>query len=195
MEAYVFAEWKRVRINVDYHVAVDHHYYSVPYQLFGKELDVRMTAATVECFYQGRRVASHARRALPHRHTTVAEHMPAAHRAYAEWTLQRILHGTGKAGPSTRALAERIIASRLHPQQAYRLCLGLLRLAKEYGDVRLEAACARALRVQAISYTSVKSILKTGLDKEPAPVGETKGRPIAHANIRGPEAFRGESPC
>jgi transposase len=194
-EPYVFAEWKRVRINVDYHVAVDHHYYSVPYQLFGKELDVRMTATTVECFYQGRRVASHARRALPHRHTTVAEHMPAAHRAYAEWTPERILHWTGKAGPSTRTLAEMIIAARLHPQQAYRSCLGLLRLAKEYGEARLEAACARALRVQAISYTSVKSILKTGLDKEPAPASEAKNRPIAHGNIRGPEAFRGESPC
>ena len=195
LEPYVFAEWKRVRINVDYHVAVDHHYYSVPYQLFGKELDVRMTAATVECFYQGRRVASHARRAAPHRHTTVAEHMPAAHKAYAEWTPERILHWTSKAGPSTRALAEKIIASRLHPQQAYRSCLGLLRLAKEYGEVRLEAACARALRVQAISYTSVKSILKTGLDNEPTPAGETKSRPIAHVNIRGPEAFRGEFPC
>jgi transposase len=195
LEPYVFAEWKRVRINVDYHVAVDHHYYSVPYQLFGKELDVRITAATVECFYQGRRVASHVRRTLPHRHTTVAEHMPAAHKAYAEWTPERILQWTAKAGPSTRALAETIIASRLHPQQAYRSCLGLLRLTKEYGEVRLEAACTRALRVQAISYTSVKSILKTGLDKELAPVTATTSRPITHDNIRGPEAFRGESPC
>jgi len=195
VEPYVFAEWMQVRINVDYHVAVDGHYYSVPYQLFGKELDVRMTATTVECFYQGRRVASHARRALPHRHTTVAEHMPAAHKAYAEWTPERILHWTAKAGPSTRALAEAIIASPLHPQQAYRSCLGLLRLTKEYGEVRLEAACARALRVQARSYTSVKSILKTGLDHEPEPAVETTSRPIAHANIRGPQAFRGESPC
>jgi len=71
LESYVFAEWMRVRINVDYHVAVDSHYYSVPYQLFGKELDVRMTTTTIECFYQGRRVASHVRRDLQHRHTTV----------------------------------------------------------------------------------------------------------------------------
>ena len=120
--------------------------------------------------------------------------MPPAHKAYAEWTPERIVDWTAKAGASTRALAERIIRSRDHPQQAFRSCLGLMRLGKIYGEDRLEAACARVLRVNAISYTSVKSVLKTGLDREPMRAAATT-IPIDHSNIRGAEYYEGERPC
>ena len=195
LERYAYAEWKRVRLNVDYHVAVDRHYYSAPYQLFGKALDVRITTTTVECFFQGRRVASHVRDRCPYRFTTVAAHMPPAHKAYAEWTPERIVNWTAQAGRSTRALAERILASRRHPQQAFRSCLGLMRLGKVYGEDRLEAACARALRVEAASYTSVKSILKTGLDREPARERAGTTPLIAHPNLRGAAYYDGEPGC
>ncbi|MFN3077409.1 MAG: IS21 family transposase [Alphaproteobacteria bacterium] len=194
-ERYNYAEWKRVRINVDYHVAIDEHRYSVPYQLFGRELDVRTTAATVECFYKGRRVASHVRSRLRYKFTTVTGHMPPAHQGFAEWTPERIVAWTAQSGPSTRAVAETIIASRVHPQQAFRSCLGLLRLGKTYSPERLEAACARALHYQAISYTSVKSILKMHLDQEPLRPGQAAEPMPDHPNIRGAAYYEAEHTC
>jgi transposase len=195
VERYTYAEWTRARINVDYHVSIDGHRYSVPYQLFGRELDVRTTATTVECFHKGCRVASHVRSRLQYKFTTVTSHMPPAHQGFAEWTPERIVAWTAQSGPATRAVAEHIIASRLHPQQAFRSCLGLLRLGKTYGPERLEAACARALRYQAMSYTSVKSILKNSLDREPLRVNEASVPSPDHPNIRGAAYYDGERAC
>lgn len=193
-ERYVYAEWKRVRVNIDYHLEVDGHYYSVPYQLIKRELDVRLTANTIECFHKGRRVAGHVRSWLRGRHTTITAHMPKAHQGYAEWTPERVIQWTTQAGPATRAVAEHILASRPHPQQAFRSCLGIMRLGKSYGRERLEAACQRALRFQATSYTSVKSILKNGLDTVPQEEG-LESPPIAHPNIRGAAYYEGEPTC
>ena len=139
---YVFAEWKRVRVNLDYHVEVDGHYYSVPHALVRRQLDVRLTARTVECFHRGQRVASHVRSPHRGRHTTAAEHMPEKHRRMGDWTPDRFIEWAGKIGPDTVALITAVLARR-HPQQAYRSCIGLQRLAKCYGDARLEAAAAR----------------------------------------------------
>jgi len=108
------------------------NYYSVPYQLRGRELDVRVTAHTVEGYHKGQRVASHARSQEKGRHTTVLAHMPKAHQAYAEWTPDRIAHWTGQAGPSTRRLVEEIMADRPHPEQGFRSCMGIMRLGKIY---------------------------------------------------------------
>jgi len=194
-ERYVYAEWKKARVSIDYHLEVDRHYYSVPYQLYGRELDVRLTATTVECFHKGVRVASHLRSFLPGRHTTVKEHMPKAHQSYAEWTPERVIAWTTQAGPFTKSLAEKILASRLHPQQAFRSCLGLMRLGKIYGSARLEAASKRALTFQATSYRSVNAILKSGLDKEELATEAENSPPIAHPNIRGSGYFEGEPAC
>jgi transposase len=194
-QRYVYAEWKKARVNIDYHVEVDRHYYSVPYQLYGREMDVRLTAKTVECFHKGHRVASHARSFLIGRHTTVKEHMPKAHQIYAEWTPERVIRWTTKAGPAARGVAECILQSRLHPQQAYRSCLGLMRLGKTYGDSRLEAACIRALRYKTTSYTSVKSILKNGLDSTPLEETVIVSKPIEHPNIRGSAYYEGNKKC
>jgi transposase len=184
---YSFAEWLKARVNIDYHVEVDGHYYSVPYALIKEPLDIRLTATTVECLHKGQRVASHVRSSERGRHTTVAEHMPKSHRAYAEWTPQRLVSWAAKTGPATAALAEAILASRAHPQQGYRSVLGLIRLAKSYSPERLEAACARALATNACQYKSVASILKTGLDRQPLPEPRTSQRPLLpdHDNIRG----------
>lgn len=183
--AFEFAQWKKARVNIDYHVEVEKHYYSVPYQLLKQQLDVRLTATTVECFHKSKRVASHPRSWRKAGHTTLDEHMPKAHQEYAGWTPQRLINWAAKAGPDTAAVVERILASRAHPQQGFRSALGLLRLGKVYGQERLEAACTRAIAGQAWTYKSVASILKTGLDRQPLPEAKTPSVPIAHRNIRG----------
>jgi len=186
-----FACWKKARVNIDYHIEVERHDYSVPYTLVRQEVDVRLTAATVEVFAQRQRVASHRRDHRPGRYTTVTAHRPKAHREYAEWTPERLVRWADQTGPSTAALVERILATRPHPQQGYRSCLGILRLGKTYGADRLEAACRRALAIGGFSYKSVDSILKRGLDQQPLPdpTHSTESTPPPHANLRGPAYY------
>lgn len=183
-QAYAFAEWKKARVNIDYHVEVERHYYSVPYRLVKKQIDVRLTSNIVECFHKNRSVCCHRRSFLPGRHTTVKEHMPKAHQKWLDWTPARFVRWAQSIGPNTGKLIEQVLDSRRHPQQGFRSCLGILRLAKSYGDHRLEAAARRALIIGATSYTSVASILKQGLDKKAlTPVGSELQ--IEHDNIRG----------
>jgi len=139
---------------------------------------VRYSTSTVECFHKGQRVASHVRSYLKGRHTTVTEHMPANHREYAKWTPQRLINWAQKTGPACASLIEQLLQRRKHPQQAFRSCLGIMRLGKSYGDDRLEAACRRALLVGAYSYKSIESILRKGLDRQ-------QPQNIEHDNIRG----------
>jgi transposase len=190
-ERFVYGEWKRATVNLDYHVELDHHYYSVPYQLAHHEVELRSNALTVEVFHQGKRVASHVRSRQRGGFTTNPEHMPVAHRQHAEWTPERITAWAGKTGPHTRALAEAILAERKHPEHGYRSCLGIMRLAKRYGAERVEAACHRALVVGARSYTRVESILRAGLDAAPLPEPATPATPgVDHENVRGPDYYQ-----
>ena len=186
---YVFATWKKVRVNIDYHIEVERHYYCVPYQLVKLQLDARISAHTVELFNRGKRVASHRRSNLPGRHTTIAEHMPRPHREYAEWTPKRLLEWAQQSGPQTAQLVSHILTSRRHPQQGFRSCLGILRLGKTYSSQRLEAACQRALTIGSTSYKSVESILKHNLDSQPLPKSAAPSLPLDHDNLRGPDYF------
>lgn len=183
---YVFAQWRLARVHIDYHVAVDEHYYSVPYTLIGQQLDVRLTAYTIEVFRRGQRVASHTRSHDKGKHTTLPEHMPVAHREYAHWTPARLIAWAGKTGPATAKLVETLMARRAHPQQAFRACLGIMRLGKTYGDDRLEAACVRALQLGAHSYRSLESILRRGLDQQELALDSSSTPSPAHDNVRGP---------
>ena len=187
-ERYVFAQWKKVRVNIDYHVEVERHYYSVPHALVGRQLDARITANTVECIYRGQRVASHVRSELKGRHTTADEHMPEKHRRMGRWTPERFTRWAENIGPNTGALITTVLGSRRHPQQAFRSCLGILRLAKSYGDARLEAAARRALAIGANSYRSIESILNHRLDEHP-PEPIEPAAPIEHHNIRGSDYY------
>ena len=187
--AYEYAEWKKVRVNIDYHVAIDKHYYSVPYQLVKAELDARIAANTVELFAKGKRVASHRRSGQAGRHTTVTAHMPKAHRDYAEWTPDRLVRWASDTGRGTAKLVETLLSSKPHPQHGFRACLGILRLGKRYGGQRLEAASRRALAIGACSYKSVESILKNGLDKKPLPAVTVESPAIEHDNLRGPDYY------
>ncbi len=186
---YVYAVWKRVRVNIDYHVEVEGHDYSVPYVLVKQTLDVRLTDHTVECFHHRQRIASHVRSPLKGRHTTVAEHMPKAHREYAEWTPERLVRWAEQTGSATAGVVGHILANRPHPQQGFRSCLGILRLGERFGAERLEAACARALRLNACRYKSIESILQRGLDRQALPEQQCLDLPAAHDHLRGPGYF------
>jgi transposase len=188
-EPYEYAEWKKARVHIDYHVAVEGHYYSVPHALIKKQLEVRITENIIECFYRGNRVASHRRSQQKGRHTTASAHMPEAHRQAGEWSPQRLSSWAAKTGPATEKLITTVLTSRRHPQQAYRSCLGILRLGKAYGDARLEAACRRALILSSHSYKSIESILKHRLDDKPLAEQQELALPEDHDNIRGPSYY------
>jgi transposase len=185
---YVYAEWKRVRAAFDYHVEIDHHYYSVPHALVGQELWARFGAATVEVFHRSVRVASHVRSYQHGVHTTFGDHMPRSHRAHAEWSPARLINWGASIGANTCAVVEHLLKSKPHPEQGYRACLGLLALARQYGQGRLEAASALAVKLQSPTRKSVLSILKTGRDQRPPVTPEQLDLP-EHANVRGPKYY------
>ena len=187
---YEFALWPKAKVSIDYHLEVDRHYYSVPYRFIGETCDVRLTAAVVEIFLRSRRIASHLRSYRRGGFTTDSSHMPESHRRHLEWTPSRIVSWGQKVGPATGEFAEGVLKSKPHPEQGFRSCLGIMRLGKQYGDDRLEAACKRALSARAFSYRSVESILKTGLDRQPLPE-QPRVRPhLMHENVRGPNYYR-----
>lgn len=183
------ARWSKAKVNIDYHVAVDRHFYSVPYSLIHRQLDVRLTARTVELFLEGKRVAAHPRSHQPGQFTTVAEHRPKSHQRYLEWTPGRLIDWAGRTGPHARQVVEQILASKPHPEQGFRSCLGIMRLGKGVGNERLEAACRRALRLGACSYRSIRSILENGLDRQSDEPELALNSPT-HENVRGQLYYR-----
>jgi transposase len=188
-QRYVMAEWKTVRANIDYHVEIDRHYYSVPYQFAGQQLEARYTATTIEIFHGGKRIASHTRSSAAYRHTTVLEHMPKSHQAHVEWSPSRLIHWGETVGSATAEIIRTILASKPHPEMGYRACLGILRLAKTYSNERLEAASQRALQLQACSYSSLRSILKRSLDRQTTLDLETGKPGPRHENVRGADYY------
>jgi len=187
---YEFARFQKCRVNIDYHVEVGGHYYSVPHSLVRQEVWARITRHGVEILHGGRRVAAHARSRLKGKHTTVAEHMPAAHRAHMEWTPGRLLNWGASIGPSTAAIVKYQLTNKPHPEMGYRACLGLLSLERKYSRARLEAACQRALAIGSPTRRSVLSILEAGLDQQPAlPITLTEWHAPEHENVRGPDYY------
>ncbi len=183
--AYEFADWEKPRVGLNYHVEFDDHHYSVPYTLYGHELDLRATASTIEIFRGGRREASHARSDVKHGYSTKAEHMPKGHREYAERTPERLIAWAKTVGPMTAAVVEEIMLSRAHPQQGFKACWGIMNLRRDYEDKRIEKACARAKERRACSYRSVAAILKNNLDKDESPLVEQQSHLPLHENLRG----------
>ena len=184
LQRYEFAEWKIATAGIDYHVEVTGHYYSVPYQHARQKVDVRFTGTTVEIFRKGERIACHPRAHSKGRHSTLDAHLAPAHQKVAGWNSQRFLDWAGKIGPHTQAAIDHLLRARAHPQQGYRAALGILRLAKSCGNDRLEAACERAIRIGSISWRSIDSILKNGLDRQVNKPAQAS-LPLSHANVRG----------
>jgi len=189
--SYEYAEWNKARVNFDYHIEVDDHYYSVPYQLLRERLDVRLTVTAIEAFHKGERVAAHARSYVKGGYTTLKEHMPPKHRAYAEWSPARFVHWAGKIGEATARLVEQVLATRAYQEQAFRSCMGIIQLSRSYEPERVEAAAQRALKYNTCSYRSMKAILSSGLDQQ-RDTPECSGQmslPL-HQNIRGQEYYQ-----
>ena len=184
---YEYAEWKRATLGADYHVEVDGHHYSIPYRLIRQKVDIRITRQTIECFHRGVRVASHLRSEARGESTTIKEHMPLSHQRYLDVTPAQILSRAERIGPDVVALTRALLEK--NPYLGMRSSLGVLRLAKEYGDKRLCRACQRAIAIEAISYKSVGSILKTGLDGAPLPATLPCTPPVRHENLRGSHYF------
>jgi transposase len=185
---YEFASWKRATVSIDYHVEFERHFYSVPFKHVHQRVDVRSTANVIEVFLAGQRVASHRRSYRPG-YTTCPEHMPAAHRAHAGWTPSRLVSWGNAVGEPVGRLVEHILSSRPHPEHGYRACMGLRRLVGRYGPERVVAACERALAIKAVSFRSVDSILKNGLDRV-AMEAKPERAPVAHGNVRGADYYR-----
>jgi transposase len=190
LERYQYAEWVNAKIHIDYHFVFDDHYYCVPYQYIHHPVEIRATSKTVECFYQGKRIAAHARSHVRYGFTTLKEHMPPAHLAHAEWTPERMKRWAKKIGQKTSEFIDRMIASRAFPQQAFRACLGLLRLGNRFGEERLENACTIALSVGATRYQQVESILKKRLDTLTHSHDQNESIISDHENIRGSKYYK-----
>ena len=187
---YEYAEWRKATVNIDYHIEVEGHYYSVPFRLMREKLDVRLNAATIEALHKGERVAAHAKSSVKGAHSTLKEHMPPEHRFYAEWSPSRFIQWAGNTGTATAQLVEKIMASRTYPEQGYRSCLGIIRLSRQYEPSRVEAAARRALKYNTCSFRSMRSILALGLDLQAEPETQRQQSPLPlHDNIRGPEFY------
>jgi transposase len=187
-DPFEYAEYKRAKVNIDYHIQVDHHAYSVPHARVHAEVEARITATMVEILENNQRIALHCRSFQHGGFTTDPAHMPKSHQAHAEWSPSRFQEWAATIGAQTATLVTAILTARPHPEQGYRSCLGILRLAKRYPPSRLEAACARALAAGARSYRHVDAILKRGLDR----TTDTPTTPPVpeHENIRGREYYQ-----
>ncbi len=183
---YEYAEWKKATVNIDYHIEVDGHFYSVPYQLTRQPMEVRMTSTVIEVFFKGKRIAIHERSYKKGGFSSIHEHRPKSHQKYLEWTPSRFISWAEKIGPCTKELIEKVLSGKVHPEQGFRTCLGILSLGRKYETARIEAACQRALVIRAYSYKSVKSILESGYDRKPVKDEKEEVMPaIQHENIRG----------
>jgi transposase len=183
---YCFGLWKKARVNIDYHVSFDQSFYSVPYTLLKEQVDVRSSEKIVEIFFKSQRIASHVRSCKAGVYVTDPSHMPKSHQAYLEWTPERLVRWAAESGGAVALVVEQILSRRVHPQQGFRSCLGVMRLSTKYGPDRLEAACARTLQIGSPCYGTVKNILQNNLDQAEIAAAANPGhRAPSHANIRG----------
>jgi transposase len=192
-ERFDMSQWSHARVNIDYHVAFDSNFDSVPYNLVHELVEVRSLPTTVEIFHKSVRVASHLRSHGRGQTVTSSEHRPKSHQAHLEWTPLRMVNWARTIGTNTASLFERILEDKPHPEMGYRACLGIIRLANQYTPARMESAAQLALTTGACRYQSIKSILKNSLDLVPPPKTETPpAAPPPHDNIRGAGYFDGE---
>ncbi|WP_435276639.1 IS21 family transposase [Psychrobium sp. nBUS_13] len=183
---YIYTQVKKVTVHIDYHIEVEKHYYSVPHSLIKQKLEAHISGELVRLYHHGECVASHPRSSKIGAHTTIEGHMPIAHRKHDQWSPHRFEKWAKDIGSSTEELVIKLLQSKRHPEQSYRVCLGLLNLSKKYSPARLEAASRRALHTGIMRLAGIRSILDKGLDRQPLPevqldlLGE-----IEHKNVRG----------
>lgn len=187
-QAYQYAEWKQVGVNIDYHIEFDDHFYSAPYTLVGESMWCRATPHTIELIHQGKRITSHVRSFVKYEYSTHAEHRPASHRAHLEWTPSRLIDWGRSVGAHTATVIEHVIRSKPHPEQGYRSALGILRLSRKHSPERLELACARALDIRSPHYRTIKTMLAQrmeGVRGEQQASASDERASLGAANVRG----------
>lgn len=190
------ATWKKATIGPNYHISVERMNYSVPFEYIRQKVDVRLTRATVEVFYNGSRICSHPRLyGKFNQYSTIQEHMPPDHQKYVQWNGERFIRWAGKIGSSTECAVRAILSSYKVEQQGYKSCLGLLKLADKYSPARLEGACKRALEfTPRPSLKNIQAILASGQDKlptEPEPTSSSQ-----YGFTRGADYYdRGKKEC
>lgn len=187
---YEYLEFKLVRVNIDYHLEYDKHFYSVPHHWVKHQVEVQASRDGIAIFFKGKQIARHARSAKQGAFSTDANHMPNTHRQQQEWTPERLLNWAKELGPNVVAVVQQMIVRKRHPEQAYRSALGLLNLSRQYDAQRLDRACQRALAIDGVTIKSIKSILKQGIDQLDSSLDEiapSTEEPTLddHDNIRG----------
>jgi len=185
-QPYTYATWKKARVHLDYHVEVERAYYSVPYRLIGKTVDVRLSAHTLEIFHRSQLVAAHARSGRRGHFTTEAAHRPERHAAVIELTHERLMQRALAIGPATAEVLTRQLHQRRHPEEALRASLGILRLARDFSPEALEAAAGRAIEIKVSSYRALRTLIHA----KPAAGTPQKSLALDHENVRGPTYFR-----
>jgi transposase len=187
---YQYAEWKKARVNIDYHVTYDDHFYSAPYQLVKRQVDIRATDTSIEIYYRGKRVSSHLRSLRKGGYTTSDSHRPESHKSYLEWTPERIINWASSKGKNIGLFVKELIKKKVHPEQAYRSAMGVIRLSDKYGVSRLDKACFRAIELRSISYQTVKNLLKNKLEEMNSLDGVKRGSYFKNNhNVRGSEYY------
>jgi transposase len=184
--------WKKAKVHIDYHIEVERSYYSVPYKFLHKEVDIKYNDHTVEIYHEGNRIASHIRTFKQRLFVTDNIHRPHSHREYLDWTPERIRHWGTTIGKHTDDVMNNIMLSKRHVEHGYRACLGILRLSKKYSPERLEKACRKALAIGAVSYKTIRSLLKSNLEGSDVDIEVKPSAPIIHNNIRGSEYYQQE---
>ena len=187
---YEFKKYGYLKVAFNYHIYLseDIHYYSVPYRFISKKVRVIYTQEIVEIFYSNLRIAYHKRDRKKGGYTTTDSHMPSNHAYYASWSPERITGWAAKVGPDVEKMVDEILKAKKHPEQAFKVCLGVISLEKKYGPLRVNSACKRALSYELYSYRSVKNILEKGLDGIKEESYQEVLLPV-HANIRGADYY------
>lgn len=192
VEPYTFAEWKiDVRVGQDYHIRWEEQYYSVPYTLIGAKVNLKATATAIVAFHRDRRVALHVRSFVPGHISTLPEHQPKSHQAYSQDQPAAILAWAQHAGKAIYGFLSQHIDKYRRPALSLQAGRGLQRLAREFGEQRLEAACGRALQLHATSIKTVRSLLERGLETAAVGAKAANDEPLpAHENVRGPSYYQ-----
>lgn len=185
---YRYVDIRTVKVNIDYHVLYETHLYSVPHQYVGERLELHASHNLIQLYFRRHPVASHPRH-FTAGITTDPGHMPERHRAHQRWTPARLKHWAAQIGPDTLQWITQRLDEKDHPEQAYRLCLGLLNLSRQYPAHRLNATCRLANREGLTRLRQLRSILKSNRDQLQQDLPLSPALPQDHENLRGPTDF------
>jgi len=190
-QAFEFTEIKIVKVNIDYHIQYDNHLYSVPHHLVGEKLELHAKEFLIEMYFHNRCICQHARHYQPGV-TTVPKHMPERHEKHHKWSAGRLMNWAKDIGDDVLVWVKSQLKQKQHEEQAYRVCLGLLNLSRQYPNERLNTACRIANQKSLYRLKQVKSILLSNQDKLQPNLFEQETvspLPQSHENIRGPKSY------